>query len=529
MAQTAKEIRKSSCGKSKEVFILLKFDEYLYTLMRYSLSLFLLGIHLIMNAQVQEPKREFRAAWIATVGNIDWPSKQGLDAETQKAEFKSILIQCKQNGLNAVIVQIRPSADALYNSPYENWSRYLSGHQGQAPIPYYDPLTFMIEEAHKQCIEFHAWFNPYRALVDAAKNPNTKDHITWQHPEWFLNYGGKKYFDPGLPEVRDYFTKIVIDVVKRYDIDAVHFDDYFYPYRIAHTEFPDFKSFNQYKGAFMNKDDWRRNNVNVLIESISKKIKQAKPHVKFGISPFGVWRNYSKDVEGSHTNGGQTNYDDLYADVLLWLKNGWIDYILPQLYWEIGHKAADYNELLRWWSEHSYGRHLYIGHGLYQVGVSSKACWKSMNEIETQVTKSRATKNVMGSAYYSANAFKKNLCGLNYAMQDQINKRPSLLPLMSWLDHEAPKAPVVKISYGRDGYRVLNWTIENPSKEDLQFAIYRFDSNAKLNISTSANLIDIVRGSSYIDKLSSGNTSYTYIVTALDRLHNESLASNKVE
>lgn len=497
--------------------------------MRILIQLLFLLLCISANAQVIIPKREFRAVWIATVGNIDWPSKQGLDAEIQKSEFKSILMQCKKNGLNAVIVQIRPSADALYNSPYENWSRYLSGKQGQSPMPYYDPLSFMVEEAHKQCIEFHAWFNPYRALVDANKNPNTKDHITWQHPEWFLNYGGKKYFDPGLPEVRDYFTKIVLDVVKRYDIDAVHFDDYFYPYRIAHVEFPDYNSFTKYKGNFSIKDDWRRHNVDVLIESLSKKIKETKPYVKFGISPFGVWRNFSKDPEGSHTNGGQTNYDDLYADVLLWLKKGWIDYILPQLYWEMGHKAADYNELLRWWSEHAYGKNLYIGHGLYQVGVSSKACWRSMNEISQQVMASRSTNNVDGSAYYSANAFKKNLCGLNYSMQNEINSRPALLPTMSWMDQEAPKAPNVKISYGRDGYRVLQWTIENPSKEELQFAIYRFESGSKINTNSSNNLIDIVRGNSYVDKLSSPNSNFVYVVTALDRLHNESAISNKVE
>ena len=268
-------------------------------------------------AQNKPPLREFRAAWIATIGNIDWPSKQGLDATVQQQEFISIVETLRANHMNAVIVQIRPSADALYQSPYENWSRYLSGKQGVAPSPYYDPLAFMIEECHKRCLEFHAWFNPYRALVDATKNPNTRDHVTKQHPEWFVNYGGKKYFDPGLPEVRAYFTKIVLDVVKRYDIDAVHFDDYFYPYRIGKLEFPDFNSYRMYGGNFAIKDDWRRDNVNRLIESLSKLIKKEKPYVKFGISPFGVWRNATKDPDGSLTNGGQTNYDDLFADVIL--------------------------------------------------------------------------------------------------------------------------------------------------------------------------------------------------------------------
>ena len=496
--------------------------------MRIILSFITLLVCFHAIGQTSTPKREFRAAWIATIGNIDWPSKQGLNSEIQKAEFKSLLAQCKKNGLNAVIVQIRPSADALYASPYENWSRYLSGKQGQPPSPYYDPLTFMVEECHKECIEFHAWFNPYRALVDATKNPNTKDHITWQHPEWFVNYGGKKYFDPGLPEVREYFTNVVLDVVKRYDIDAVHFDDYFYPYRIAKVEFPDAKSFAKYKGSFTNKDDWRRNNVNILIEDLGKKIKQTKSYVKFGISPFGVWRNYSKDIEGSRTNGGQTNYDDLYADIIMWMKKGWIDYMLPQLYWEIGHRAADYTELLRWWSEHTFGRSLYIGHGLYQVGVSTKACWKNMNEIETQVTNLRKVPNVSGSAYYSANAFKKNLCGLNYSMQDNINPRPALLPTMSWIDNVSPQAPFLKISTGNEGSVQLYWSVENPTKEELQFAVYKFAPGEKMDVSSSTNLVAIVRGNNFSDK-PTGKINYNYVVTALDRLHNESMMSNVVK
>ncbi|MBK7761800.1 MAG: family 10 glycosylhydrolase [Bacteroidetes bacterium] len=478
-----------------------------------------------VSAQTLTPKREFRAAWVATIGNIDWPSKQGLDAETQKAEFLTLLKTCKQNGLNALIVQIRPSADALYNSPYENWSRYLSGKQGQPPTPYYDPLTFMVDECHKQCVEFHAWFNPYRALVDATKNPNTADHITKTHPEWFVNYGGKKYFDPGLPEVRDYFTKVVLDVVKRYDIDAVHFDDYFYPYRIAKVEFPDAKSYAMYKGSFTNKEDWRRNNVDVLIESLSTKIKQLKPYVKFGISPFGVWRNHNKDADGSYTTAGQTNYDDLYANVLLWMKNKWIDYILPQLYWENGHRAADYATLLSWWSQHTYGRQLYIGHGLYQVGTSAKACWNSMGEIELQVEEARKNKLVSGSAYYSANAFKKNLCGLNYSMQYGINTHPALLPLMPWLDSIAPTAPQnLTLSPLQTGEKKLQWQSEE-TKESLQYAIYRFAANEDITKLKSENLRAIVRGTSYVDE-SKSDQVFRYVVTALDRLHNESAGSN---
>ncbi len=481
----------------------------------------LMSISFLANAQL--PLREFRAAWIATVGNIDWPSQKGLSADVQKQEFITLIDQMKRNGLNAVIVQIRPAADALYDSPIENWSRYLSGKQGVAPSPYYDPLHFMVEECHKRNMEFHAWFNPYRALVDATKNLHTPDHVTYKHPEWFVNYGGKTYFDPGIPEVRDYFIKVVLDVVKRYDIDAVHFDDYFYPYRIAGIEFPDQKSYARYGVKFPNKDDWRRDNVNKLIELLSVKIKEEKSYVKFGISPFGVWRNFSKDPEGSRTNGGQTNYDDLFADVLLWLKRGWIDYILPQLYWERGHRAADYDILIDWWSRHAYGKHLYIGHGLYQVGVSQKSCWRSFVEIEKQVERTRNTENVHGSAFYSANSFKKNFCNINQEMSQVLYPKPALLPTMPWIDSVAPRSPNLKIQAGDK----LVWMCDNPTGEALQYAIYRFEKN-QAAFAASHTLVALVRDESWTIPMQDKG-KYKYAVAALDRLHNQSPLSNTVE
>ncbi|MBK6820110.1 MAG: family 10 glycosylhydrolase [Bacteroidetes bacterium] len=477
-------------------------------------------------AQVQtSPNREFRAAWVATIGNIDWPSKQGLDASIQQQEFITIIERLKANNMNAVIVQIRPSADALYQSTYENWSRYLSGKQGVPPSPYYDPLAFMIEECHKRCLEFHAWFNPYRALVDANKNPNTAEHITRLHPEWFLNYGGKKYFDPGLPEVKAYFIKIVMDVVKRYDIDAVHFDDYFYPYRIAKVEFPDFKSYAMYGSKFANKDDWRRDNVNRLIESLSKQIKQEKPYVKFGISPFGVWRNASKDPEGSQTNGGQTNYDDLFADVIMWQKKGWIDYLLPQLYWEIGHRAVDYHTLLDWWAQHAYNRHMYIGHGLYKIGTDPKLCWRSLSEITNQINALRENKKVHGSAFYSANAFKKNFYDLNQTMKSKWYPNPALLPQMPWIDHEKLPTPTLFAQFDREGHRVLQWKVEDGAQRDLQVAVDKMETNQENRQQKS--IVYITRDTKYV--VEKDTKKYKYVVTSLDRLHNESKESNVVE
>lgn len=262
------------------------------------------------------PKRELRAAWIATVMNIDWPSQKGLSVQQQQEEFVKLLDTLQNIGMNAVIVQVRPVADALYPSSFEPWSEYLSGTQGQSSKPYYNPLVFMIQQARQRGLEFHAWFNPYRAsmkegFVSAGNHPMRK------HPEWFLQYGGKFYYDPGHPEAQEFVLQSIMETVKHYDLDAVHFDDYFYPYRIANVEFPDSCSYDAYGiNTFANKDDWRRHNVDFFVQELSRRIKAEKPHLKFGISPFGVWRNIDKDSTGSETQAGQTNYDDLYADVL---------------------------------------------------------------------------------------------------------------------------------------------------------------------------------------------------------------------
>lgn len=495
---------------------------------KYFLFLLLFMIHLNYLGFSKTPKREFRAVWVATVGNIDWPSQKGLDAETQKQEFIRLLNIVERNNMNAVIVQIRPAADALYQSSFEDWSRYLSGKQGVPPSPYYDPLAFMIEECHRRCIEFHAWFNPYRALVEANKNPNSTQHVTNQHPDWFVNYGGKKYFDPGIPEVSDYFTKIVLDVVKRYDIDAVHFDDYFYPYRIANVEFPDYNSYAKYGKSFANKDDWRRDNVNRLIEKISMAIKKEKNYIKFGISPFGVWRNQRKDLEGSNTNGGQTNYDDLYADVILWQKKGWIDYLLPQLYWEIGHRSVDYITLLDWWGHHAYGRNMYIGHGVYRLASDSKLCWKSLTEMDNQIEILRKNKNIEGSAFYSAKTLLNNTYNINEKMRNEWYKTPALLPSMNWLPSENIPVPVVKITKKTGASNRIEWEIDDRKNRDFQFVVYRFLSTEKADISSSENILKITRSRDFFDN-NIQDKKYKYVVTTLDRLHNESHASNIVE
>ena len=377
--------------------------------MKFYLLLFTFLYALGSTAQIVA-KPEFRAVWVATVDNIDWPDSPTIYAHLQKAAFLKLLNMHQRNGMNAVIVQVRPAADAFYPSPFEPWSQWLTGVQGQAPFPYYDPLEFMITETHKRGMEFHAWMNPYRAVFSITNSSITATHITRQHPEWFITYGDKKYFDPGNKDVQRYVTNVVKDVVKRYQVDAVHFDDYFYPYRIAGKEFPDDAKYKQY-GNGMSKDTWRRSNTDSIIVMLGKAIKETNKKCRFGISPFGVWRNASVDSMGSNTKAGQTNYDDLYADILLWLRMGWIDYVTPQLYWEIDHKLADFNTLADWWAAHSYGKDCYIGIGYYRA--NSNAAWKDKTQLPKQIQKIRSLPALKGMAFYSSKVFEKNPNGWN--------------------------------------------------------------------------------------------------------------------
>ncbi|MBC7650125.1 MAG: family 10 glycosylhydrolase, partial [Deinococcales bacterium] len=318
--------------------------------MKNTIFLLLISLLCYQSSITAQTNFEFRGVWIASVENIDWPSKKGLSVAEQKAEFMHIILLHKRNGMNAIFMQIRPAGDAFYPSQYEPWSEYLMGKQGLPPTPYYDPLEFMIAETHKQGMEFHAWLNPYRAVFNVTKSSISPSHFTKIHPELFLVYGTTKFFNPGLQQVRNLVSTIVKDLVTRYDLDGIHMDDYFYPYRIAGKEFPDQKTYEQ-SGTKLSKDDWRRSNCDSVIKQLYLTIRAANPNVKFGISPFGVWRNKSQDPNGSNTKAGQTNYDDLYADILLWLKMGWIDYVVPQLYWERGHKLCDFDTLLAWWNE----------------------------------------------------------------------------------------------------------------------------------------------------------------------------------
>lgn len=398
---------------------------------------FIPGLFIVWQPAAQ-PASEFRGVWIASVDNIDWPLKGMAKADSQRVEYIRQLDMHKLNGMNAVIVQVRPAADAFYPSQYEPWSQWLTGVQGRPPFTHYDPLEFMIIEAHKRGMEFHAWCNPYRADFKIGASSIAPNHITKIHTEWFLAYGDKKYFDPANRQAQKFVVKVIADIVRRYDVDAVHMDDYFYPYRITGQEFPDEESYKK-SGSKLNKDDWRRSNVDSIIKMLSVAIKKEKPWVQFGISPFSVWRNKDKDPRGSDSQAGQTNYDDLYADILLWLKEKWIDYVAPQLYLEIGHEKIDYVKMLDWWSKNSYGRHLYIGHGIYRATGNNPAhaAWKKPDELPNQVKLLRQYPNVQGSIYFSSKSFNNNPNGWNDSLRNNYYKLPAKVPEMGWL----PKKP----------------------------------------------------------------------------------------
>lgn len=385
------------------------------------------------------PRTEMRGVWIATVANIDWPSRPGLSSRQQKAEFDSLLNVLQSMNMNAVFVQVRPAGDALYKSKIVPMSAFLTGKQGRQPDdPSYDPLAYMVAAAHRRGMEFHAWMNPYRATWDADTAALDKKHPLKSLPAskkraWFFRYGKKWYFNPANQEVRDYLTSVVKEVVTGYEVDGIHFDDYYYPYKetgldldSALNDYADFVAGNR---GLANIHDWRRDNVSKLIKSVSEVINSTKPGVQFGISPFGVWRNKDKDPDGSDTRAGITCYDDSYADVLLWLKKDWIDYVAPQLYWSIGYQPADFRILLDWWGKKTKGKKLYVGHAAYKVNSAiNDPNWKDPREISRQIGLVRSNPGAGGSIFFSLNTLLKNELGFRESLVANQYRYPAISP-----------------------------------------------------------------------------------------------------
>ena len=487
---------------------------------RSILILLLALLHTPSLLHAQTPvKREFRGAWIQCVNG------QFLGMSTQKMQQTLLyqLDELKKDGVNAIIFQVRPECDALYQSNIEPWSRFLTGKQGQAPQPYWDPLQWMIEQCHQRGMELHAWINPYR-----AKTKNTtqlaNNHVAIKHPDWVFAYDGLFILNPGIPENRNYICQVVEDILKRYDVDGLHIDDYFYPYPAAGQNIPDQRQFQQYNNGFSNINDWRRDNVNLFVKQLGETIRKTKPWVKFGVSPFGIYRNKKSDPHiGSNTNGLQ-NYDDLYADVLLWVNNGWIDYCVPQIYWEIGNKAADYQTLITWWNKYAGARPLYIGEDVERTVKHPDPNNPRSHQLGIKRQLHAQMKNVKGTVLWYAKAVVDNTGNYGTALRNNYWRYPALQPLMPFIDSKAPKKPKrLKPIMTEDGM-VLFWTAPSGKKwgdQPHQYVVYRFAKGESVNINDPKHIVAVTK-QTFCRLPDAGGQRFTYVVTTLDRMSNES-------
>ncbi|CAL1546695.1 unnamed protein product [Lymnaea stagnalis] len=445
-------------------------------------------------------KRELRGAWIATVSNIDWPKSSTRTTSQNEADLKALLDSLHSQTINAVFFQVRPAGDAFYHSTIEPWSTWLTGHQGTAPSPAWDPLQFLVTEAHSRNIEVHAWFNPYRARSGSTSTTGlAANHMARAIPAHAHPYGGNLWMDPGSKEVQDRVNAVIMDVVTRYDIDGVHFDDYFYPYPTA-DPFPDTTTWNAYKnaGGQLSHADWRRDNVNKLIERLSTNMHQAKPWIKFGVSPFGIWK--SGQPAGVV---GTSSVDALYADSRHWLQKGWIDYIAPQLYWVIDGPQS-FTKLIDWWSEPAQNplhRHVYAGLADYRILANN---W-SPNEIlhQIQLTQARTNHSVWGVIHYSAKHVDTNVHGLFTTLKSSVYQHPALPDVYTYRSGvAAPAAPVVKANGA-----TLDWSASK--KDDVRsWAVYHSAANA-------CTLVRVVHAAT--TSLAVSGTG-VYVVTAVNRL-----------
>ena len=481
--------------------------------MKHILLLIFAYCTLPLSAQ-KVPKREFRGAWIQTVHQSEYSR---MTSQEMQADFIRKLDRLQALGFNAVIFQIRPEADAWYPSDLEPWSRFCTGEQGKSPEPFFDPLAFLIRECHKRNLEFHAWLNPFRAST-SGNTVLAKQHIYHQHPEWFVTYNNQLLFDPGLPPCRDFICQVVQDIVLRYDVDAIHMDDYFYPYPVTGQPFPDDKSFQKYglpQGYTpAQRDDWRRENVNQLIRQLKRTLLATKPWVRLGISPFGIYRNQkaTPDGSGSKTNGLQ-NYADLYADVALWVKKRWIDYNIPQIYWEIGHPAADYLTLAHWWDQNAHDIHLYIGQ---DVARTMKA-----DQLTRKLRCERSLKHVQGHCFWPANEIFWNNKGIADSLAQHYHRYPALLPAYSHLYPHRPRK-ICNLQYHA---RELTWMVKDSAGalgSAHYFVIYRFAAGEKIDLNDPSKIVGITRQSKFSLPPQQKGEKYRFIVTSVDRFHNES-------
>lgn len=479
-----------------------------------------------VTAQNLLPKREFRGAWIQIING----QFEGMSRDQMQANLTHQLNVLQQCGINAIMFQVRGEADAMYPSPYEPWSRFLTGRQGTAPNPYWDPLAWMITECHKRGMELHAWINPFRAKTKGTKEL-ALNHPYVKHPERFFEYDGLYLFDPGLNENRRYICQIAADIVRRYDVDGIHMDDYFYPYPVAGMTIPDQATYITHKNGIDNVDDWRRYNVNLFMEMMHDSIRAVKPWVKFGVSPFGIYHNVQpgSNVPGSNTRGLQ-NYDNLYADVLYWINKGWVDYNIPQIYWEIGHKAADYEELIKWWSRFAGGRPLFIGQDVERTVRAADLKNPQRNQMSAKFGLQRSLRGIQGSCLWYSAAVVRNEGNYATALQKNYHRTPALQPLFPFIDDEAPGKPrKLKTMWMPNGY-YLFWTAPKGTQEmDVarNYVVYRFEQGERIDLFNPEHIVAITPQKFYRLPYENGRKKAVYVVTALDRLQNESKAVKK--
>ncbi len=472
----------------------------------------------------QRPKQEFRGVWIATVANLDWPIRDAAP-DQQKALLVLMLDRLKDAGINAVFFQVRSESDAMYDSPIEPWSYWLTGRQGRAPDPWYDPLAFAVDEAHKRGLELHAWFNPYRAYRGSGYTPSPL-HVTQTHPEWLLWFGNIRVLDPGRAAVRDYVTGVVMDVVRRYDIDGVHFDDYFYPYPPNEISSEDAATFAEEGRGFSSLFEWRRDNVNIFIAQLADSIRHEKPAVKFGISPFGIWKNgVPQGIRGLDA------YNVIYADATAWLAAETIDYLVPQLYWPFG-GAQDYAKLAPWWVEQINGRHLYIGHGLYRADSRTfSSMLFAPEEIPEQVRFNRGFLDILGSVFFRA----RNIThfpsqGIVDAFKMDLYRHPALTPTMAWKVADVPGVPAnLQLDWTGDTELTLSWDRVEGAR---RYAVYRVRSGTVPDFSAAAqdadHLLAVTGVPALVDNPGIASDPYYYFVQAVGGNSSESGPSSAV-
>lgn len=471
-----------------------------------------------LSAASAHKKREMRGAWMATVANIDWPTDKTAPAESQKKELVSTIDSLHRCGVNAIMFQVRPTADALYKSKLEPWSEWLTGEQGKAPSTDFDPLQVAVEECHKRCMELHAWINPYR-VTNTPTAQLAANHIYHKKPELFINYGEKIYFDPGKEETAKFLLKVLKDIVTRYDIDGLHLDDYFYPYPIKGKEFPDEGTFRANNHGFKDKGDWRRDNVNRIVKRIHEMLLETKPWVQFGISPFGVWRNKSQDPKGSNTKAGCTNYDDLYADVLLWADKGWIDYIAPQLYWEVGKTVADYAVLAPWWRENVKNCNLYFGLYASGLAVNKTKAWKTPNELARQLRFNEQCVDIEGVIYYSTCYFLRNPQGLLDSLKTTYQPYPALPPTHG---NGAEAFFPLNVRIDSD---TLRWSpvVADGGEAISYYVVYAFEDTEECDFDNPKNILCLTPDTEVnLSQYKLNDTIYNIVVTAVNRYGNES-------